>query len=685
MNAEVELGVAGGVTADKKSPMLCKLTAEEAKARKCIIYNGAAFDVSSYASKHPGGEMMLTSRYGEDVTDDFDALGHSDHAKEVLKTLYVAEAIVDEEAGASRRNLWTVPLKLISSRQLTSSTWELTFEWEQLPEVLILAPGRHVKLTTKDTSQATACSRSYTPVDFNAAARTVILGIKFYDKGEMSQLLLRAVTMSVADQLTFEMTGPLGEIMYNEKDISSGETVYSSSENLVLIAGGSGITPFLAVLRSKKIESKKVTLVYCAKAQDDLMYEEEIRAQLPEEYQLRILCPALRETVAKEVIEAVNSCAAPGRDTTCVVCGPPPFEEAIHRALASENFTQVLTSTSSAGQKKKVRPQGGASSTPQVLVNGKRPFDLYPPASIVLRKTVSKILREPILPTAMALLLWPVYVLIATFFQSQGFGERTFFTGFSCILFAVTYMFFNSFYALIEHQRWFERHKIDREPHQLGSWEQVKATLRDAFVGRVVLAPFIMYIVMCWVLYLRGMLQMTFVFTRPTVSELYVSFLVASLVNTVGFYFAHRMLHSSFLYAKIHKQHHEWKGTVSYSAEYAHPAEQLLANYLPTFGGCLLLGVHPWIFCIWVCERLRETYEAHSGYAFKIHPLIEFLNITCAENAAEHDFHHTHNSGNFGSGPMDWLCGTMDAWAVAGQEEGYLEAKSEEKLSYMHS
>merc|ERR1712151_28929 len=167
-------------------------------------------------------------------------------------------------------------------------------------------------------------------------------------------------------------------------------------------------------------------------------------------------------------------------------------------------------------------------------------------------------------------------------------------------------------------------------------------------VGRVLVAPLIIYFVMCWFLYLRGMLQMTFVFTRPTVSELYVAFLVASLVNTVGFYFAHRMLHSSFLYAKIHKQHHEWKGTVSYAAEYAHPVEQVFANFIPTLGGCVILGSHPWIVCTWVAERLRNTYEAHSGYAFR-NPLLNALGLVNWKAAANHDFHHPGNSGNFGA------------------------------------
>ena len=35
------------------------------------------------------------------------------------------------------------------------------------------------------------------------------------------------------------------------------------------------------------------------------------------------------------------------------------------------------------------------------------------------------------------------------------------------------------------------------------------------------------------------------------------------------------------------------------------------------------------------------------------------------------DFHHTRNSGNFGSPMHDWLFGTMDLYLSIGGEEGY--------------
>jgi sterol desaturase/sphingolipid hydroxylase (fatty acid hydroxylase superfamily) len=42
-----------------------------------------------------------------------------------------------------------------------------------------------------------------------------------------------------------------------------------------------------------------------------------------------------------------------------------------------------------------------------------------------------------------------------------------------------------------------------------------------------------------------------------------------------SFYWIHRALHHPTLYKHIHKQHHEYKGTIGFATEYATPAEQV--------------------------------------------------------------------------------------------------------------
>lgn len=57
------------------------------------------------------------------------------------------------------------------------------------------------------------------------------------------------------------------------------------------------------------------------------------------------------------------------------------------------------------------------------------------------------------------------------------------------------------------------------------------------------------------------------------------------LVEDFAFYWSHRMLHTPYLYKKVHKVHHEFNNTVSIAATYAHPVEYFLAIYYPPLTG----------------------------------------------------------------------------------------------------
>ncbi len=80
-----------------------------------------------------------------------------------------------------------------------------------------------------------------------------------------------------------------------------------------------------------------------------------------------------------------------------------------------------------------------------------------------------------------------------------------------------------------------------------------------------------------------------------------------------AFYWSHRLLHHPAMYKHFHKQHHEYKGTIGFAAEYASPVEQVVSNYLSTVGMVVYLGVHPLFWLVWLAYRLLQTYETHSG------------------------------------------------------------------------
>uniref|UniRef100_A0A9I9CNU5 Cytochrome b5 heme-binding domain-containing protein n=1 Tax=Cucumis melo TaxID=3656 RepID=A0A9I9CNU5_CUCME len=49
------------------------------------------YDVTKFLEDHPGGDDVLLSATGKDATDDFEDVGHSDNAREMMDQYYVGE------------------------------------------------------------------------------------------------------------------------------------------------------------------------------------------------------------------------------------------------------------------------------------------------------------------------------------------------------------------------------------------------------------------------------------------------------------------------------------------------------------------------------------------------------------------------------------------------------------------
>ncbi|XP_052870423.1 fatty acid hydroxylase domain-containing protein 2-like [Anopheles cruzii] len=122
------------------------------------------------------------------------------------------------------------------------------------------------------------------------------------------------------------------------------------------------------------------------------------------------------------------------------------------------------------------------------------------------------------------------------------------------------------------------------------------------------------------------------------------------LVWEIGFYYTHRLFHTSYFYQRFHKKHHEWRSPVALSAMYAHPFELVLSDLLPVYLGPAIMKCHLFTMVIWMTFVMWDTLGDHSGYH------LPFLG-----SSESHDYHHlTFNQcyGNFGW--CDRLHGTND-------------------------
>jgi cytochrome b involved in lipid metabolism len=56
-----------------------------------LIIDGKVYDVTKFLEEHPGGDEVLLSATGKDATDDFEDVGHSNSAREMMAEYLVGE------------------------------------------------------------------------------------------------------------------------------------------------------------------------------------------------------------------------------------------------------------------------------------------------------------------------------------------------------------------------------------------------------------------------------------------------------------------------------------------------------------------------------------------------------------------------------------------------------------------
>ncbi|ODQ66468.1 C-4 methyl sterol oxidase [Nadsonia fulvescens var. elongata DSM 6958] len=139
---------------------------------------------------------------------------------------------------------------------------------------------------------------------------------------------------------------------------------------------------------------------------------------------------------------------------------------------------------------------------------------------------------------------------------------------------------------------------------------------------------------------------------RPMVLQLATFF----VFEDAWHFWFHRLLHSSsYLYKKVHKQHHKYAAPFGLTAEYAHPVEVAITG-TGTVGAPILWAyffgnIHMITIITWVVMRLLQAVDSHSGYEFpwSLHHFIPFW-----AGAEHHDDHHRLFIGNYASSFRWW-------------------------------
>jgi ferredoxin-NADP reductase len=192
-----------------------------------------------------------------------------------------------------------------------------------LAEVVTMRAGQHfvIRLTAPDGYQA---SRSYSvaspPEPGPGGTKEIELTVERFPDGEISTFLHDEVV--VGD--TLEVRGPIG-----------GWFVWDADSPALLVGGGSGVVPLMAMLRLARREGRSdlLQVVVSVRSPDDLYYADELPGPETTVVHTRVAPPGSprppRRLTAEDLAPFVRAGA------TSYVCGSPAFCDAVTDLLTA--------------------------------------------------------------------------------------------------------------------------------------------------------------------------------------------------------------------------------------------------------------------------------------------------------------------------------------------------------------
>ena len=237
-----------------------------------------------------------------------------------------------------------VRLTLLEKEALSSDTRRFRFALPAPELALGLPVGNHVTLSFTDAAGAVV-TRPYTPVTSDEARGFVDFVVKVYPAGvnprfpaggAMTQHL---EALAIGDAVACE--GPAGRITYAGRgalavrDYAAGTSATRTATHIGMIAGGSGITPMLALIRAifnDPADTTRVSLLYANQTPADVLLRAELDAIAAAHPNFRVAYtvdrvpegaawPHATGFVTAAMIAA--ALPAPGPATQVLLCGPP--------------------------------------------------------------------------------------------------------------------------------------------------------------------------------------------------------------------------------------------------------------------------------------------------------------------------------------------------------------------------
>jgi cytochrome-b5 reductase len=234
---------------------------------------------------------------------------------------------------------------LVDKEKLSHDTFRFRFKLPTMQHTLGLPVGTHVYLSARIDGELTV--RPYTPVTSEDDKGYFDLVIKVYYKGvnenfpNGGKLTQYLDSLSIGDGI--DVRGPGGLLEYEGrghfavKPDKKSVPARAFYRRLGMIAGGTGITPMLQIIRAimkDPQDQTRISLIYANQTPDDILLRgelDDLKLEFPNRFDLwytvdrnagdnwNFSTGFINEDMIREHLPT------PGDDTFILMCGPPPM------------------------------------------------------------------------------------------------------------------------------------------------------------------------------------------------------------------------------------------------------------------------------------------------------------------------------------------------------------------------
>ncbi|CAH2091688.1 unnamed protein product [Euphydryas editha] len=108
---------------------LKRFTREEIQNRNSkqdavFIIDNEVYNVTSFLDDHPGGHEVLLNVAGKDASEDFDDVGHSSDAKDLMKKYRIGELVDEDKVELKKRHFNWEEYNKENSKNSFISSWK---------------------------------------------------------------------------------------------------------------------------------------------------------------------------------------------------------------------------------------------------------------------------------------------------------------------------------------------------------------------------------------------------------------------------------------------------------------------------------------------------------------------------------------------------------------------------------